>query len=241
MAKLSSWSFVTLINIVCATLGEAEWGAVAVAASTASPVRHQAKLQRNLMYLAAIADSQPQAPSLHPQYHQGGMMQQPGGHYMQQQISPQSLMAARSSSMMYSQHPYPSLQHQQQTMHGPLGVSSSSGASGLHMLNTSNNNVVASGMNLGGGFPEFGRKQDVGVSGGSSGGDGDGGETLYLKSPEKGSCSEYGLSLGTLKVELFSILLLQEDIDMKISELAPPSSASNYDIYPRTKEMTHYH
>lgn len=70
---------------------------------------HQAKLQRNLMYLAAIADSQPQAP-LHSQYTQGGMMQQPGGHYMQQhqqaqQMSPQALMAARSS-MLYGQQQY---------------------------------------------------------------------------------------------------------------------------------------
>ncbi|KAI3705288.1 hypothetical protein L1987_75523 [Smallanthus sonchifolius] len=152
----------------------------------------QAKLQRNLMYLAAIADSQPQAPTLHSQYPQGGMMQQPGGHYMQQhqqaqQMTPQALMAARSS-MMYSQQQYSSLQ-QQQAMHSQLGMGSGSGTSGLHMLQTDNSNAAASGSHLGGGFPDFGRKQDIGASGpgGGSSSGGDGGETLYLKSPDKGN------------------------------------------------------
>ncbi|KAK1421170.1 hypothetical protein QVD17_23312 [Tagetes erecta] len=139
-------------------------------------VEHQAKLQRNLMYLAAIADSQPQAPTLHSQYPQTGMMQQPGGHYMlqqqAQQMSPQALMAARSS-MMYSQ--------QQHTMH--------SGTSGLHMLQTYNSNSAATGTHIGGGFPDFGRKHDIGASSTGGGGlsGGDGGETLYLKSPDKGN------------------------------------------------------
>ncbi|KAI7729016.1 hypothetical protein M8C21_024561, partial [Ambrosia artemisiifolia] len=156
---------------------------------------HQAKLQRNLMYLAAIADSQPQVPTLHSQYPQGGMMQQPGGHYMQmqqqqqaQQMSPQALMAARSS-MMYNQQQYASLQ-QQQAMHSQLaGMNSGVGTSGLHMLQTDSSHAAASGTHLGGGFPDFGRKQDVGVSGEGRGGggssSGDGGETLYLKSPDK--------------------------------------------------------
>nr|GMC65533.1 GRF1-interacting factor 1 [Ipomoea batatas] len=57
---------------------------------------NQARLQRNLMYLAAIADSQPQPPSMHSQ---------PGGAYLQhqqaaQQISTQSLMAAARSPML---------------------------------------------------------------------------------------------------------------------------------------------
>ncbi|XP_071734694.1 GRF1-interacting factor 1 [Rutidosis leptorrhynchoides] len=158
---------------------------------------HQAKLQRNLMYLAAIADSQPQAPTLHSQYSQGGMMQQQGGHYMQpqqaQQMSPQALMAARSS-MMYSQQQYSALQ-QQQALQSHLGMTSSGGGnSGLNMLQSDNNNTAAGGIHLGGGFPDFGRKQDIGISGptgegrGSGGsGSGDGGETLYLKSPDKGN------------------------------------------------------
>ncbi|XP_076959079.1 GRF1-interacting factor 1-like [Bidens hawaiensis] len=146
---------------------------------------YQAKLQRNLMYLAAIADSQPQLPTLHSQYPQGGMMQQPGGHYMQQQqqqqaqqMSPQTLMSARS--MMYRQQQHSSLQQQ----HAMLGMNSGSGTSGLHMLQTDNSNAAASGTHLGGGFPDFGRKQDIGGGGSSSA---DGGETLYLKSPDKGN------------------------------------------------------
>ncbi|TQD68744.1 hypothetical protein C1H46_045723 [Malus baccata] len=66
--------------------------------------RNQARLQQNLMYLATIADSQPQPPTMYPQYSSTDMMQ-PGAHYMQQQaaqqMTSQSLMAGRSS-MMYS-------------------------------------------------------------------------------------------------------------------------------------------
>ncbi|KVI05137.1 SSXT-like protein [Cynara cardunculus var. scolymus] len=158
---------------------------------------NQAKLQRNLMYLAAIADSQPQAPATHSQYQLGGMMQ-PGGHYMQQhqqvqQMSPQALMAARSS-MLYSQQQYSSLQ-QQAAMHSQLGMNSGSGggSSGLHMLQSDSTSAAgASGVgHLGiGGFPDFARKQDIGLSGSTAeergGGDG-GGETHYLKSADEGN------------------------------------------------------
>ncbi|GFP80769.1 hypothetical protein PHJA_000220200 [Phtheirospermum japonicum] len=50
------------------------------------------------MYLAAIADSQPQPPTMHSSQYPGGGVLQPGAHYMQkqqQQMMPQSLMAAR--------------------------------------------------------------------------------------------------------------------------------------------------
>ncbi|WOH11675.1 hypothetical protein DCAR_0831165 [Daucus carota subsp. sativus] len=164
---------------------------------------NQAKLQRNLMYLAAIADSQPQPPTMHSQFQQSAMMQPGGGHYLQQhqqahQMTPQALMAARSS-MLYSQQPYSSLQQQQQVMHSQLGMSSG-GSSGLHMLHGESGGGSGS---LGGGFPDFGRgvggeglsmagrggnKQDMGSSegrGGSSGGrGGDGSETHYLKSAD---------------------------------------------------------
>lgn len=159
---------------------------------------NQARLQRNLMYLAAIADSQPLPPTMHSQFPSGGMMQPGGGHYMQhqqsQQMTPQSLMAARSS-MLYTQQPYSSLQ-QQQALHSQLGMSSG-GTSGLHMLQseatTNNGGLLSSG----GGFPDFGRgtqgeglhasgrggKQEVGEGRGGS----DGGETLYLKSNDDGN------------------------------------------------------
>ncbi|XP_055831474.1 GRF1-interacting factor 1-like [Solanum dulcamara] len=168
----------------------------------------QAKLQRNLMYLAAIADSQPQPPSMHSQLVSGGMMQG-GAHYLQQQqeahqLTTQSLMdAARSSSMLYGQQQQ---QQQQAAYHSQqLGMSSSGGGTsgGLHMLqseNTHSASMSLGGGDGGGGFPDFGRglgsgnKLEMGSSmsdqgrGGSSTGHGcDGGENLYLKSSEDGN------------------------------------------------------
>ncbi|KAF8394313.1 hypothetical protein HHK36_020520 [Tetracentron sinense] len=170
---------------------------------------NKARLQRNLMYLAAIADSQPQPPTMHAQFPPNSVMQ-PGAHYMQhqqaQQMTQQSLMAARSS-MLYSQQPLSALQ-QQQALHSQLAMSTG-GNNGLHMLhneaNMGGNNALGAG-----GFPDFGRgntgdglqaasrgvtvasKQDVGGAGsgegrgGNSGGQvADGGEALYLKSAEE--------------------------------------------------------
>ncbi|GAB4855376.1 hypothetical protein Ancab_023999 [Ancistrocladus abbreviatus] len=164
---------------------------------------NQARLQRNLMYLAAIADSQPQPPTVHSQYPSGIM--QPGAHYMQHQqaqsMTPQALMAARSS-MLYSQQPYAALQ-QQQALHGPMGMSSG-GSSGLNMLQGEPNGAGGSSALL----SDFGRstngegihagralsKQDIGNAGsgdgrgGSLGGHGvDGGDSLYLKSSDDGN------------------------------------------------------
>lgn len=174
---------------------------------------NQARLQRNLMYLAAIADSQPQQqPSVHAQFPPSGVMQ-PGAHYMQhqqaQQMSQQSLMAARSS-MLYNQQPYSALQ-QQQALHSQLGMGGggSGGSSGLHMLQNEASNAGGGNGALGaGGFPDFGRgnsgeglqaasrgmggggskHDESGRGGGNSGGQGgDGGETLYLKSADDGN------------------------------------------------------
>ncbi|EPS62268.1 hypothetical protein M569_12524, partial [Genlisea aurea] len=85
---------------------------------------NQARLQRNLMYLAAIADSQPQPPSIHAQYAAAatGLLQPGGGgggggslylNQAQQQMNPQFSMAARGS-MLYGTQPYPSPPPQQQ-------------------------------------------------------------------------------------------------------------------------------
>ncbi|CAL5429487.1 unnamed protein product [Camellia sinensis] len=84
---------------------------------------------------------------------------QPGGHYLQQhqqaqQMTPQSLMAARSS-MLYSQQQFSALQ-QQQALHSQLGMSSG-GSSGLHMLQSEANSSGTTGGALGaGGFPDLG-------------------------------------------------------------------------------------
>ncbi|GMH11306.1 hypothetical protein Nepgr_013147 [Nepenthes gracilis] len=172
---------------------------------------NQARLQRNLMYLAAIADSQPQPPPiLNSQFPPTGIMQ-PGAHYMQQHhqqaqsMTPQALMAARSS-MLYSQQPYAALQQQQVALHGQLGINHS-GGSGLSMLQGEPNGVGSSSTLL----SDFGRattvdgmhaaarglsKQDVGNAAGSSegrghhghgGGSGNGSESLYLKSANDGN------------------------------------------------------
>ncbi|GMP68172.1 hypothetical protein CsSME_00027881 [Camellia sinensis var. sinensis] len=135
---------------------------------------NQARLQKNLMYLAAIADSQPQPHTMHSQFPSSGVMH-PGSHYLQhqqaQQIPPQSLMAA-SSSMLYSQQQFLALQ-QQEALHSQLGMKSG-GRSGLHMRQ---NEATSAGS-----------KQDIGSAegrGGSSGGHGsEGGVALYLKAGE---------------------------------------------------------
>ncbi|KAG6437549.1 hypothetical protein SASPL_102468 [Salvia splendens] len=148
---------------------------------------NQARLQRNLMYLAAIADSQPQPPTMHSQYAGGGGGMMQAGYLQQHQ---QSLMAAARSSMLYGSQPYPSLQ-QQQALHNQLGMSSG----GSLMLQ---GEPHSAGGSSGLGFPDFvrgdggrglgmgmGGKQDMGSNGGE--GRGDGGETLYLKSSDDGN------------------------------------------------------
>ncbi|KAF9670125.1 hypothetical protein SADUNF_Sadunf13G0036000 [Salix dunnii] len=170
---------------------------------------NQARLQRNLMYLAAIADSQPQPPSMHAQFPSSSIMQPGGAHYMQhqqaQQMTPQALMAARSSMLQYAQQPFSALQqHQVQALHSQLGMSSG-GSAGLHMMQNDVITAGGSGALGAGGFPDFvidaagrgiasGSKQDIRSAGssegrgGSSGGHGgDGGETLYLKSADDGN------------------------------------------------------
>ncbi|KAK7376278.1 hypothetical protein VNO78_34741 [Psophocarpus tetragonolobus] len=154
---------------------------------------NQSRLQRNLMYLAAIADSQPQPPPMPGQYPSSGLMQQ-GAHYMQaQQMSQQQLMASRSN-LLYAQQPFSVLQ-QQQGLHSQLGMSSS-GSGGMHMLQNEATNVGGNASIGSGGFPDFVRiasgKQDIGSSGdgrggSSSGHSGDAGESLYLKSAADGN------------------------------------------------------
>ncbi|XP_077248113.1 SSXT family protein [Tasmannia lanceolata] len=161
---------------------------------------NQAKLQRNLMYLAAIADSQPQpaaAAAMHPQYPPNAVVSQ-GGRYLQQQqaqqMTPQSLMAARSS-MMYAQQQQ---QQQQQALHSQLTMNSG-GNNGLHMMHNETS-VGGNGGLSAGGFPDFSRnagvtgasKQDLAISGAAEGRggsarghNGDGTEPMYLKGSEE--------------------------------------------------------
>ncbi|XP_064942426.1 GRF-interacting factor 1-like isoform X3 [Musa acuminata AAA Group] len=157
---------------------------------------NQAKLQRNLMYLAAIADSQQQVPTI-AQFPPSTVMQSAPRHvqYQQaQQMTPQSLMAARSS-MLYAQSPISALQQQQQAaLHTQLGVSPG-GNSGFNMLH-GEASVGGNGPPAAGVFSDFGRsssaKQETGIAlttegrGNNSGRqNGDGTEPLYLKGSEE--------------------------------------------------------
>ncbi|XP_074571522.1 GRF-interacting factor 1-like [Curcuma longa] len=158
---------------------------------------NQAKLQRNLMYLAAIADNQQQAPTI-AQFPPNPVMQS-GPRYMQhpqaQPMTPQSLMAARSS-LLYAQSPISALQQQQQAaLHSQLGVSSGSSSGGFNMLHgeaSIGGNTLAGGV-----FSDFGRsgsmKQDAGSAlsnegrGSNNSGrqNGDGTKSVYMKGAEE--------------------------------------------------------
>ncbi|CAL5357396.1 unnamed protein product [Camellia sinensis] len=76
---------------------------------------NQARLQQNLMYLAAIADCQPQMSFV---------FDQPGANIMQhqrpQQMTTQSVSAAQSPTLYAQQQPHLALQ-QQQALHNQFG------------------------------------------------------------------------------------------------------------------------
>ncbi|KAG2546121.1 GRF-interacting factor 1-like [Panicum virgatum] len=165
--------------------------------------RHQAKLQHNLMYLAAIADSQPPQSAPLSQY-PSNLMMQPGPRFMPPQsgqiMSQQSLMAARSS-MMYA-HPSLSPLQQQQAAHGQLGMAPGGGGttSGFNILHGEasmggGNSMMNAGMFSGFGRPGSGSgakegstSLSVDVRGGdSSGGQSGDGEYLKAGTEEEGS------------------------------------------------------
>ncbi|XP_042481792.1 GRF1-interacting factor 2-like [Macadamia integrifolia] len=93
--------------------------------------QYQAQLQKNLMYLAAIADAQPQAASMPPQMAPQPAMQQGGqsAHYMQY---PQAAMARQTGvfspraplqfNPQQMQEHQQQLQLHQQSMQGPMGM-----------------------------------------------------------------------------------------------------------------------
>ncbi|KAM3294247.1 hypothetical protein ACQJBY_037263 [Aegilops geniculata] len=143
--------------------------------------RNQAKLQQNLMYLAAIADSQPPQTASLSQY-PSNLMMQSGPRYMPQQsaqmMSPQSLMAARSS-MMYAQQAMSPLQQQQQQQqhqaaaHGQLGMSSgaTTGFNLLHgeaSMGGGGGGATGNSMMNAGVFSDYGRGGSGGKEGSTS-------------------------------------------------------------------------
>ncbi|KAK3146187.1 hypothetical protein QOZ80_3BG0262780 [Eleusine coracana subsp. coracana] len=163
--------------------------------------RNQAKLQHNLMYLAAIADSQPPQTAPLSQY-PSNLMMQPGARYMSpqsaQMMSPQPLMAARSP-MMYAHPSMSPLQQQQQqasAAHGQLGMGSGGGTtSGFNILHGEasmgdggggGNSMMNAGMFSGFGRSGSGAKEgstslSVDIRGGGANSGAQGGDGEYMK------------------------------------------------------------
>lgn len=150
--------------------------------------QYQAQLQKNLMYLAAIADAQPQMASMPAQMSPHPGMQQGGAYYMQQQAA--AAMAQQQGGFplrMPSQFTNPLQLHEQQQHHHQLQH---------HQAIPGQMNLRPTGPSYGnsGGPPgSAGTKQD-GPEGGS-GADGQGGSghkggegdtSSHLKGSEEG-------------------------------------------------------
>ncbi|XP_078442637.1 GRF-interacting factor 1-like [Wolffia australiana] len=123
---------------------------------------NQAKLQRNLMYLAAVADSQPHAPTL-PQPFPSSTMGQASGRFMQHsqepmQSMPESLMMGRSP-MLYAQSSSMSPYQHQHALHGQMGMGSG-GSNGLHMM-FGDAGMAGGGPLAAAGFADFGRARST--------------------------------------------------------------------------------
>ncbi|KAF3973368.1 hypothetical protein ACB098_06G218200 [Castanea mollissima] len=167
--------------------------------------QYQAQLQKNLMYLAAIADAQPQAPTMppqmtpHPALQQGGyFMQHPQAAAMAQQqgIFPPK-MPLQFNNPHQIQDPQQQLHQQQQAIQGQMAMRAGGANNGLHPIHTEN--ILGGGSS---GPPSIagpndirgGSKQD-GSEVGTAGADGQGssaaghgsgdGESSYLKGSEE--------------------------------------------------------
>jgi len=165
--------------------------------------QYQAQLQKNLMYLAAIADAQPQAPTMPPQMAPHPALQQ-GGYYMQH---PQAAAMAQQPGIFPPKLPLQfnsphQIQDQQQQLHqqhqqaiqGQMALRAGGANNGLHPMHTET--ALGGGS---GGPPSVndvrgGSKQD-GSEVGAAGADGQGssaaghgsgdGESSYLKGSEE--------------------------------------------------------
>eukprot|EP00249_Psilotum_nudum_P005949 c19347_g1_i1 orf=273-1001(+) len=166
--------------------------------------QYQARLQANLMFLASIADAQPQPPPVHAQVPPQAVLQQ-GSHFMshpqaQQQLAQQSALMMNRNPLQYTQqqlsslHQVQQLQQQQQTMHGQHALNAG-GTNNLPLISGESTVGVSSSIPSGG-FPDFvrggttgdglqvnrglggdirGSKSDVPDAGHSASGDGSGG------------------------------------------------------------------
>lgn len=160
--------------------------------------QYQAQLQKNLMYLAAIADAQPQTPALppqmapHPAMQQGFYMQHPQAAAMAQQqgMFPQKMpmQFGNPHQMQDQQQQQQQQQLHQQAMQGQMGLRPGGINNGMHPMH----NEAAHG-GSGSGGPNDGRgggsKQDASEAG-TAGGDGQG--TSAAAAHNSGDASEEG-------------------------------------------------
>ncbi|KAH9566542.1 hypothetical protein CY35_04G133000 [Sphagnum magellanicum] len=106
---------------------------------------YQAKLQQNLMYLAAIADAQPQQAGSHAAHNQPqaapAAQIQPAQQYLQQQ----QLFMSNQRNSSIPQYLQQSQQVSQQSFYTQQAIMSSAGGggSGLHMLSSDNSRGMA--------------------------------------------------------------------------------------------------
>ncbi|GMY09064.1 GRF1-interacting factor 3-like [Fagus crenata] len=167
--------------------------------------QYQAQLQKNLMYLAAIADAQPQAPTMppqmapHPALQQGGyFMQHPQAAAMAQQagIFPQKL-PMQFNNPHQIQDPQQQLHQQhQQAIQGQMAMRAGGANNGLHPMHTEATlGGGSSGPSIGGPNDVRGGSKQDGSEVGTVGADGHGssaaghgsgdGESSYLKGSEE--------------------------------------------------------
>ncbi|XP_068650853.1 GRF1-interacting factor 2-like isoform X2 [Aristolochia californica] len=177
--------------------------------------QYQAKLQHNLMYLAAIADAQPQAPPVHS-HMPPPVALQTGGHFMQHPqvgpaqhpfFAPKVLMQFNPQQMQEPQqlhHQHPSVMQAHIGMRpGPnngvhamhteatLGGSSAGLSSATGLPEFSHGGVTTNSFNSRGNKHEGGGVPEVGSGDGGHGGPttpgGVDGEPSYMKGSDEGT------------------------------------------------------
>ncbi|KAI3831157.1 hypothetical protein MKX03_016078 [Papaver bracteatum] len=179
--------------------------------------QYQALLQKNLMYLAAIADAQPPAPQTptqmqaHPGMQQGGglFMQHPQAAAMAQQqqafaqkmpmhFSPQQMQDQHQHQHHQQQQQQQQLHHQQQqqqaALHGHMMMRPGGANNGMQVMHneaTLGGGGHSGGPSPSGGLGEFSRggSQQEGLEGGSKDGQGNSsnGEPSFLKGSNDGN------------------------------------------------------
>ncbi|XP_024393362.1 uncharacterized protein [Physcomitrium patens] len=115
--------------------------------------RYQAKLQQNLMYLAAIADAQPQGPST--QMPAPAPTMQPAQQYMQQQ---QQLRMMSQQNAMIPSYLQQSQQVSQQNFYSQQSLLTGGGSS-IHMMST-DRGMGGNGSQASPGYSDGGRDQN---------------------------------------------------------------------------------